>query len=346
MMKHEMSVFFASLALAACGGSDGSTSGPKTGGTGGSGVADSGIAANGGASGGSGDSSGGTKSTGGATTTGPTTAAQCFAGISNGPVKLNYDQFHPKMDSCSGTHNQPIAGVERIVYLGDSITNGDIISPKYVATLTPKLQGLYPNAAVADCSKGGARNDDFLAGGNQLQLCFPSGVEPLKTLVVFTMGGNDIAAMAKNHMPIDQANAAADVMLQQLSDAVTWLKDPVHFPNGSFVVYSDVYEFTDTSGDLTSCPLAGAAGFNGTWAEGAPVLTRINEQYMKIAVDTGSDMIFMEESFCGHGYKAADATLQCYRGPGATNYFDLTCIHPNAEGAGVIASLFFDTINQ
>ena len=127
---------------------------------------------------------------------------------------------------------------------------------------------------------------------------------------------------------------------------MTWLKDPVHFPNGSFVVYSDVYEFTDTSGDLTSCPLAGVAGFNGTWAEGAPVLTRINEQYMKIAVDTGSDMIFMEENFCGHGYKAADATLQCYRGPGATNYFDPTCIHPNAEGAGVIANLFFDTINQ
>jgi hypothetical protein len=67
---------------------------------------------------------------------------------------------------------------------------------------------------------------------------------------------------------------------------------------------------------------------------------------MKIAVDTGSDMIFMEENFCGHGYKAADATLQCYRGPGATNYFDPTCIHPNAEGAGVIANLFFDTINQ
>jgi hypothetical protein len=250
------------------------------------------------------------------------------------------------MTSCSGTHQQTIRGVERIVYLGDSITAGDVISPKYVATLTPKLQALFPKAAVDDCSKQGARNSDFLAGGKQLDLCFPGGVEPRKTLIVFTMGGNDLAASAKKLAPLAQAMTDADVMLKNLRDAVTWMKSKDHFPNGSYVAYSDVYEFTDTSGNMDSCQLAGIAGFKGTWPEGAAVLTHINEQYMKIAVDTGSDMIFMEESFCGHGFQRDNTALQCYRGPNTPVYFDLSCYHPNAEGAGVVAGLFYDVISQ
>jgi len=288
-----------------------------------------------------------TEPTGGAGGATGRTAAQCFADIQDGPVKMDYDQFRPTIAStCSGTNHQNIQGVERLVYLGDSITAGDFISPKYTDTLTPMIQQKFPNVSMQDCSVQGARNNDFLANDNQIANCFPSGVESAKTLVIITMGGNDIASYAKDHLPVDQALAQADAMLGEFREAITWLKSPEHFPNGSYVIFANVYEFTDTSGNLSSCPAAGIAGFSGTWAEGVAVLPHINEGYMKIAVDTRADMIFMAESFCGHGFAKDDASLQCYRGPNTPAYFDLTCIHPNADGATVIANLFMDVVNE
>ena len=70
------------------------------------------------------------------------------------------------------------------------------------------------------------------------------------------------------------------------------------------------------------------------------------EQYLKIAVDTKSDMIFMLESFCGHGYKRDDPASPCYRGPGQPLWFDLTCIHPNNDGHAALADLFYQTIAE
>ena len=72
----------------------------------------------------------------------------------------------------------------------------------------------------------------------------------------------------------------------------------------------------------------------------------MNEHYMQIAVETKTDMIFLQETFCGHGYHAADATLQCYRGPNAENWFDLTCIHPTPNGHAQVARLFDDVIGE
>lgn len=55
------------------------------------------------------------------------TAAKCFEDdfvnpFMNGP---NYDQFGPIIGShCMGTNHQDITGVERVVFLGDSVTVG------------------------------------------------------------------------------------------------------------------------------------------------------------------------------------------------------------------------------
>src|SRR5206468_8946026 len=102
---------------------------------------------------------------------------------------------------------------------------------------------------------------------------------------------------------------------QLMRDAILWLKDPTRFPNGSYVVFGNVYEYTDATGDMASCPAASLSGFSGTWAQGTNAVTHFQEQYMKIAVDTKSDMVFMLENFCGHGYHHDDPKSQCYRGP-------------------------------
>ncbi len=332
------------FAVAGCGGSTSDTSGGSGGSAGtAAGGADAGNSGGSGAGGGSAGSGG--SGIGGA---GGATAKKCFAGIENGIVYVNYDQFHPVINStCSGTNHQDIQGVEKLVFLGDSITEGTPPTPAsgfYRTLVTNNMKKKFgQNLEVADCAKWGARDGD-LAG--QIQKCFPTTPEPKKTLTVFTMGGNDLADMAKNHLDVTAATAQADQAIADTRSAVEWLKDPKNFPNGSYVVFANVYEYTDLSANLDSCPLASTAGLSGTWQTGVSILTHVDEQYMKIAVDTQSDMIFMEESFCGHGYENTDKSLQCYRGPNTERWFDLTCIHPTPKGHSVIADLFTKTIEE
>ncbi len=278
------------------------------------------------------------------------TAAECFKDLA-GPVPgPDYDKFKPTLaKSCAGTHHQDIKGVEKVVFLGDSVTvgtpptsPGDFYRKRLEETLKQKFGA---GIDVASCAKWGARTDDLLEGGKQIEACFPTGVEQKKTLVVMTNGGNDIHAWAKDKRSTSDAMAAADEALLHLKTAVEWLKSPAHFPNGSFVVFANVYEYTDTSGDLASCPAATLAGMSGSWPEGKPAIVHFEEGFMKVAVETKTDMMFLFEHFCGHGYRRKDASLQCYRGADAKLWFDATCIHPTPDGHAQIALQFAKVID-
>ncbi len=267
----------------------------------------------------------------------------------------NYDQFHPIVNSqCTGTNHQTIDGVERVVFLGDSITTGT--PPTLPTAFYRSLVGNEMRSKfgfwidVKDCSGWGARTDDFLGPPHdQIHACFDE-VEPRKTLIVMTMGGNDMSAIAKEAADGDtpaQSMAKVDLALQRFEDAVIWLRDPAHFPNGSYVVFSNIYEFTDATGDLASCPAASLAGFEGTASpQMVPAYLRAAEQYMRIAVEHQIDMVFSLENFCGHGFHADDPTSVCYRGPATEKWFDLTCIHPNPTGHAALAGLFKTTIAE
>lgn len=160
-----------------------------------------------------------------------------------------------------------------------------------------------------------------------------------------TMGGNDISNWAKNKMSTAEATVAADAAAKLLRDAIDWMKAPGRFPKGVYVVFANVYEYTDATGDLLSCPQAILGGMTGNWPEGAPAVVHFQEEFMKVATDTKTDMIFLLEHFCGHGYRRNDPTGQCYRGPGAELWFDATCIHPNPKGHEHIADLFMKVID-
>jgi hypothetical protein len=70
------------------------------------------------------------------------------------------------------------------------------------------------------------------------------------------------------------------------------------------------------------------------------------EQYMAVAVETNSDLVFVLESFCGHGFRHDDPQNGCYRGPDAERWFDATCIHPNPTGHGVLADMFLEIVEE
>jgi hypothetical protein len=208
------------------------------------------------------------------------------------------------------------------------------------------MSAKFPGLQVDECAVNGAQVDDLLEGGDmQIQTCFPEP-EPLKTLIVITMGGNDVVEWPSQGLSQAEAEADADVIAATFRDAVTWLKDPVNFPNGSYVIFAGVYEYTDGTGDLDSCPTAGLIGLSGEYFAGALALSKLNEQYMQIAVDTGSDMIFTLSDFCGHGYHRDDPNNVCYVGPDADPWFDISCIHPTPAGHARLAEMFSLVVDE
>ncbi|MBI3203198.1 MAG: SGNH/GDSL hydrolase family protein [Myxococcales bacterium] len=338
------------LTVMACGGSstedDASTRGAA------------GATGSGGASGGAGGSAGSTSGGGTGGASGSTSGGggaggstvKCHSTV-YGPGKLvyvDYDKYGGKMNStCSGTNHQDIQNPEKLVFLGDSITEGSPPTPAnqfYRQLLTDMAKAKWPSIEVANCSAWGAQTDDFFGGDNQIPKCFPAA-EPKKTLVVITMGGNDVAAMAKDKLSFSAAKAESDKVLVNMKKAVDWLKDSQNFPNGSWVVFANIYEYTGLTADLSSCPAGNLLGLTGSWEVGTSALVQLREGYMKIAVDAKADMIFMGEHFCGHGYKYNDTKSQCYI-PNSSNWFDITCIHPTPAGHKEVADLFWKTISE
>jgi hypothetical protein len=266
------------------------------------------------------------------------------------PFAPSYDQWKPALSpTCSGTAHQTIEGVEKLVFLGDSITVGTpptLPTDFYSARVAEAVLARFGAIEIATCAQWGAETNDLQANDDQLGRCFPGGVEDKRTLVVMTMGGNDIAGWARAHASPAEAMANADATLSNLGSALAWLKDPAHFPNGSYVVFANVYEFTDATGDLASCPTATLAGLSGNLLDDKDAILHMEEGYLRLAVETHSDMIFTFEPFCGHGYHNGDPASPCYRGPGTERWFDITCIHPTPTGHGVLANAFMDIIGR
>lgn len=277
----------------------------------------------------------------------------CFADVGGSEDAVpEYDQFDPVVGRhCSGTNHQDIAGVEKVVYLGDSITEGTwptLEEDFYRNQLTGMLEGAFGSMEVDRCSAFGARTDDLLKDPHRQVLdCFPD-VEPKTTLVVMTIGGNDMFAAAEEIREggdADSINGLLDQTYADLSEALRWFDDnPEHFPNGVYVVFSNIYEYTDATGDMGSCPTAEVFGFSGQVPEMRDAYVWMNEQYMKLAVESERDMLFTLESFCGHGFFNEDPTNECYRGPGAERWFDDTCIHPTPAGHLQMAKMFMDVV--
>ena len=385
-------VLLLSLVTAACSGDDPEITNAAASGAGGSSTttttsstssgATSSSNGSGGATSSSSSGSGGNQGGGGQGGSGgvPTTVTECFADdyvnpTMNGP---DYDQFSPTVGShCMGTNHQDITGIQRVVFLGDSITVGTpptLSNDFYRAQLADQLAAKFGLAEpdflwktadpfngtsiskdsgdFSSCSKWGARTDDLLQDNSQALDCFPPEKLDQRTLVIMTMGGNDLASLTQN--AIDGASMAdlaaqVDTFVQLQREAVQWFHEPGRFPNGVFVVFANIYEFTDGTGDVQSCDVSGLAGFDEpvpSPMELAALVVHANEQYLSIAVETGSDMIFLLEDFCGHGFNSEDPAAPCYRGPNNENWFDLTCIHPNPTGHDHITDMFMAVVNE
>jgi len=308
------------------------------------------------------------------------TATECFMNqFPNMPEQgPNYDQFEPTVGShCYGTNHQVIEDIERVVFVGDSVTVGtppqwahEYYRSRLAQSLSVKF-GLMPpdqlwegvnifdgtsltkrSGGFTSCARYGARTDDLIQDNALLTDCFEPEDFARRTLIIMTIGGNDISSLTQDGINGETPERLWEKNQQfvgLMRDAIAWIRTPERFPNGVNVVFSNMFEFTDGTGDVSACPAAGLAGFGAEWEDPqllADLVIWANEQYMSIAVEYAVDMIFMLEHFCGHGFNAQDSTAPCYRGPDAETWFDLTCIHPNAQGHAEITRLFNAVIDE
>ncbi|MEM6791128.1 MAG: GDSL-type esterase/lipase family protein [Myxococcota bacterium] len=274
---------------------------------------------------------------------------------------------------CHGTAHQRIEGVERVVFLGDSITVGTpptAARNTYRARLADTLATLWSlnppgvswrvanpttgrslrqeEGAFASCATWGARSADVVH--EQLGDCFQGDDFGRRTLVVMTVGGNDMQDVAKAALAGEDDAA----LTQRVDDAaaaqrevVSWLTTPGRFSAEVFVVVANTYEFTDRRGDWSGCDIAPLVGFDQPLATPDAVLEhldRLNLELVRLAVETDTDVVFAHEAFCGRGVHAADAAGPCFRGPDVESWFDLTCIHPNRRGHERLAHAFAEVI--
>jgi lysophospholipase L1-like esterase len=309
------------------------------------------------------------------------TVDDCFANafVSPPPIGPDYDQFGPTVGShCYGTNHQQIQGIERVVFLGDSVTTGTppwLGADYYRSDLAGQLAqqfNLTPPSALwemvnifdgtglvqesgdfAVCSKWGARTDDLILDNTQIEDCIPPDERDKTTLVVMTIGGNDIANITQDGLDgVPIADIWQDVydFTDVLRGAVEWFFDtPGKFPNGVYIVFANMFEFTDGTGDTNACPAAALAGFGAPWDDPAALADMVifaNEEYMSIAVDNQVDLIFALEEFCGHGFNHEDPSAPCYRGPNTPIWIDFTCIHPNPEGHDALANMFMSVVQE
>ncbi|MBT9557317.1 MAG: hypothetical protein IV100_14855 [Myxococcales bacterium] len=314
---------------------------------------------------------------------GPMTFASCFQGQfpSSGVPTVDYDGYAPVVGShCKGTNHQDIQGVERVVFVGDSITVGTpptlptewyrVVMAKSLATtfgLTAPdaawenvdlVNGVTYAQASGDfwsCAKWGARTDDLTDKPHeQLITCNPEAERQKRTLVVMTAGGNDLFSWAQDlvsGVPVADLWLLAEKAVQDLDDSIHWLvDDPTRFPNGVYVVFGNTYEFTDTDSgnDLASCPGANLIGMDTALIDPdfVAMATWMAGEYMRIAVETKTDMAFFGELTCGHGHMNDNPEGRCYRGPGTSLWLDITCMHPSAAGHAGIADMFLATIGE
>ena len=164
-----------------------------------------------------------------------------------------------------------------------------------------------------------------------------------------TSGGNDVARMGRDFVDgatVEDLQLDAEAAVAHKRNSLEWLADEANFPNGHYIVFADVYDPSDGTGDFEDCDLSGLVGFEDFLLPPEEIMHYIQRSYAELAVETGTDLLFLHKEFCGHGHSAADDQAPCYRGPAQPIWFDFTCSHPNPEGHAELANIFYSVVTE
>ncbi len=300
-------------------------------------------------------------------------AVDCFGMLlDDAPFVADYADFEPVLGRhCRGTDHQAIVGVQQVVFVGDALTTGEERGRRTApmrALLADELAERYalqaPMAAwqaldpltghpavrrsgdFVACAAPSATTSDLLDGSRLLADCLLPEELGRRTLFVVTVGAGDLLRLTSLISDgADEAEilSAAGGPVTTLQRAVRWMKDPARFPAGSFVVFSNVPDWTDGRGDTAGC-----LGWPALPDERQPLFGRLiahlNGQYMRIAVENQADLVFMQEHFCGHGRQFRNPDPLCLGRP--EPWVDESCRFLVSAGNSALSGLFWDVITD
>ncbi len=237
-----------------------------------------------------------------------------------------------------GIKNQVVRDVERVIFLGDSITATPYLTSPWSDRIRPDLQDLFgSDLEIQNYAAWGAITDDILS--DQLPRIDTESTK--RTLVMFTIGGNDALQVIGDDTTTALAHMEGKV--DNLHDILTWLYDPSNVPGGVYVIFANVYNPTDGEGDFTHCGFG--AGLED-WPNSDEVAETANGWYEDEANEHGSDLLNLHDLFAGHGFNNDDPTNPWYCNEcdpctdGCPRWYDATCIHPNNLGHIALAGFF------
>ncbi len=244
----------------------------------------------------------------------------------------------------------PPTEAARVVFLGDSITAGygiDQDKNTYTSLLERNNGGKYPDydgqdlkarfgrLEVLHVARNGATTETLIAQQlPNVDAAWGAGL-PGPTLVVITIGGNDLTEALFTGGDVNQA---ADTIVSNLEQIVDFFHDPARFPDGAYVYVTNVYEPTDGTGQVDEC------FFGLDLTSVIPTFERLAADSLALARDQGWAWVDLRGHFLGHGFRYDQ------QGPWTdeedpTLWFQEDCIHPNVRGHHELRRLFLAAID-
>jgi lysophospholipase L1-like esterase len=164
------------------------------------------------------------------------------------------------------------------------------------------------------------------------------------SIVVITIGGNDMVALA-NDMSSSDIDNTLNNMISNIRTAINYLQDSTRFPDGTSIYLANVYDPSDSSGVLPySCFFPGFSGsINNQPLETG--LQTASARYQALAQQLGFAVIDDFGAFHGHGLTADMTSDPNYDASCPVDWFYTDCIHPTNAGHNALRRLFFEAIS-
>lgn len=242
--------------------------------------------------------------------------------------------------------------VVRVVFLGDSITAGQgVFNPRsdYASLLVDNdddnwpdhaeadLEARFPGLEVIDVSRSGATTEDVLA--TQLP-AIEDQLGPVvsgTTLVVGTVGGNDIGDLLFGFGDVE---AEVTRISDNVAAIANWFGDPTRFPDPTYTYLTNIYEPTDDQAQADEC----FYGIDVAFLQ--PAFLDINARTREAAQRDNWAWIDLYGHFLGHGMNYDEPEIEYYHPDDPTLWLASDCIHPNGRGHHEVRRLFLYAIDN
>lgn len=160
-----------------------------------------------------------------------------------------------------------------------------------------------------------------------------------QTIVVITIGGNDLVAQLESDLETASDSNAASNLANAISNirAVINYFTPAKFPDGVAIYLANVYDPSGGTGMLTGACADSISGgldpnaVSDPYIEG--ILSNWESAYVSLATELNFSIVDAHGGFLTHGVTATNT------------YFYSDCIHPNNDGHNELRNLFFEAID-